>query len=100
MARLHVPLSTLRRRPYDCLRMTRGQGDWLGLPCTTLSFATPRRFSTAHIAVGTGLTASPPHGIAVNFGRGLGEIRRGTLHLLRASPGRFGAIVVETSSNS
>src|SRR3990172_7937814 len=69
MARLHVPLSTLRRRPYDCLRMTRGQGDWLGLPCTTLSFATPRRFSTAHsrhgpphIAVGTGLTASPPHG--------------------------------------
>jgi len=41
-----------------------------------------------------------PQGIAVNFGRGLGEIRRGTLHLLRASPGRFGAIVVETSSNS
>src|SRR3990172_1861816 len=62
MARLHVPLSTLRRRPYDRLRMTRGQGNWLGLPCTTLSFATPRRFSTAHIAVGTGLAASPPHG--------------------------------------
>src|SRR3972149_5856274 len=62
MARLHVPLSTLRRRPYDCLRMTRGQGDWLGLPCTTLSFAPPPRFSTAPSAVGTGLTASPPHG--------------------------------------
>ena len=45
--------------------------------------------------------AKPPlDPIAVNFGRGLGEIRRGTLHLLRASPGRFGAIVVETSSNS
>ena len=51
MAGLRVPLSTLRRRPRDRRRMTRGQDDWLGLSCTTLSFATLCRFSTAHYAI-------------------------------------------------
>src|SRR5260370_34477669 len=48
MAGLRVPLSTLR--PHRCryASMTRGSGDWLGLPRTALSSATPRRFSTAH----------------------------------------------------
>src|SRR5262245_42855703 len=43
MAGLRVPLSTLRQKPYDRYRMTRGRGGWLGLPRTTLSFATPCR---------------------------------------------------------
>src|SRR5207249_6456418 len=43
MAGLGVPLSTLRLPPYDRRRMTRGQDGWLGLSCTTLAFATPRR---------------------------------------------------------
>jgi len=41
---LHVPLSTLRRRPYDQRRMTRGQRGSLLLHCARLSLATPRRF--------------------------------------------------------
>src|SRR5262249_55992249 len=41
---LPVPLSTLRGRP----RMTRGRRGPLTLHRTTLSFATPRRFSPAH----------------------------------------------------
>src|SRR4051812_14843489 len=48
MAGLRVPLSTLRPHRYRYVRMTRGRGDWLGLPRTALSSATPRRFSTAH----------------------------------------------------
>src|SRR5262245_3375650 len=43
MADPRVPLSTLRRRPCDRRRMTRGRGGWLGLPRTTLSFAIPCR---------------------------------------------------------
>ena len=44
MAGLRVPLSTLRLPPYDRRRMTRGQDDWLGLSCVTLSFTTFCRF--------------------------------------------------------
>jgi len=45
---LHVPLSTLHVQPYDYPRMTRGQVGSLRLTCTTLSFATSRRFIPAH----------------------------------------------------
>jgi hypothetical protein len=38
--RLWFPLSTLRNGPHGPSRMTRGQHDWLGLCCATLSFAT------------------------------------------------------------
>ena len=41
---LHVPLSTLRLRPYERQRMTRGQRGWLDLHCMKFSFTTPRRF--------------------------------------------------------
>ena len=41
---LHVPLSTLRRRPYGRRRMTRGRCGSLLLHRMTLSFTTPRRF--------------------------------------------------------
>src|SRR5262245_59205205 len=43
MAGLRVPLSTLRQKPRDRYRMTRGRDGWLGLSRTTLSFATPCR---------------------------------------------------------
>src|SRR5262245_18675283 len=43
MAGLRVPLSTLRRRPCDRQRMTRGRDGWLGLSRVTLAFTTPRR---------------------------------------------------------
>ena len=42
---LYVPLSTLRRSLAGSRRMTRGQCGSLLLHCTTLSFATPRRFN-------------------------------------------------------
>jgi hypothetical protein len=42
------PLSTLHVQPRDCPRMTRGQVGSLRLTCTTLSFATSRRFIPAH----------------------------------------------------
>lgn len=42
------PLSTLHVQPHDCPRMTRGQVGSLRLTCTTLSFATSRRFIPAH----------------------------------------------------
>jgi hypothetical protein len=45
--RLRLPLSTLRRTPYGLRRMTRGQNDWLGLFCATLSFATSCSFPGA-----------------------------------------------------
>src|ERR1700739_3350549 len=45
---LHVPLSTLHVQPCDCPRMTRGQVGSLRLTCTTLAFATLRRFIPAH----------------------------------------------------
>ena len=45
--RLRLPQSTLRRTPYGLRRMTRGQNDWLGLFCATLSFATSCSFSGA-----------------------------------------------------
>src|ERR1700722_7254520 len=48
MAGLHVPLSTLHVPPCDCPRMTRGQVGSLRLTCTTLAFATSRRFIPAH----------------------------------------------------
>ena len=38
------PCPTLQVQPHDCPRMARGQGGSLFLPCTTLAFATPRRF--------------------------------------------------------
>src|ERR1039458_7110089 len=38
------PCPTLPVQPHDCPRMARGQGGSLFLPCTTLAFATPRRF--------------------------------------------------------
>ena len=41
---LHVPLSTLRPRPCERRRMTRGRCGWLTLQRTTLSFTTPCRF--------------------------------------------------------
>ncbi len=41
------PLSTLHVQPRDCPRMTRGQVGSLRLTCTTLSFATSRRFIPA-----------------------------------------------------
>src|SRR6516165_4863484 len=43
MAGLRVPLSTLRCRPRDLQRMTRGRDGWLGLSRVTLAFTTPRR---------------------------------------------------------
>ncbi len=43
MAGLRVPLSTLRLRPYERLRMTRGRGGSLSLPRVTLTFTTPCR---------------------------------------------------------
>src|SRR2546430_13254503 len=49
---LHVPLSTLRVQPCDCPRMTRGQVGSLRLTCTTLAFATSRRFIPAHSDLG------------------------------------------------
>ena len=45
--RLRLPLSTLRCSPRGLHRMTRGQNDWLGLFCTTLSFATSCSLSGA-----------------------------------------------------
>jgi hypothetical protein len=45
---LHVPLSTLHVQPCDYPRMTRGQVGSLRLTCTTLAFATSRRFIPAH----------------------------------------------------
>src|ERR1022692_1979719 len=38
------PCPTLPVQPRDCPRMARGQDGSLFLPCTTLAFATPRRF--------------------------------------------------------
>ena len=40
MTGLRPPLSTLRRRPHERLRMTRGQGGSLFLPCIELSSTT------------------------------------------------------------
>src|SRR5207245_7961860 len=48
----HVPLSTLHVQPCDCPRMTRGQVGSLRLTCTTLAFATSRRFIPAHSNLG------------------------------------------------
>src|SRR5262249_29511273 len=45
---LRVPRSTLRRRPCDRQRMTRGRDGWLGLSRVTLAFTTPCRFVPAH----------------------------------------------------
>jgi hypothetical protein len=58
IARLHFPLSTLHPCPYGQTHMTRGQRDWLGLHCTTLSFATPHRFIPALLP--TRLNTEPP----------------------------------------
>jgi hypothetical protein len=55
---LHVPLSTLRLRPYDPNRMTRGQDGSLLLSCVTLSFTTRRRFVPAHQ-----IPNLPPHDV-------------------------------------
>jgi hypothetical protein len=43
LGRMRVPLSTLRCRPRDRQRMTRGRDGWLGLSRVTLAFTTPRR---------------------------------------------------------
>ena len=45
-------LSTLHVQPCDYPRMTRGQVGSLRLTCTTLAFATSRRFIPAHSKVG------------------------------------------------
>jgi hypothetical protein len=45
---LHVPLSTLRRRPHERLRMTWGRCGSLCLQRMKLSFTTPCRFLPAH----------------------------------------------------
>ncbi len=47
MAGLRVPLLWLHPRRYRHQRTTRGQRDWLGLHCRTLSFPTPSRFNPA-----------------------------------------------------
>ena len=49
----HVPLSTLRRRPCERLRMTRGRRGWLGLQRTELPSATTCRFSRRTENVGS-----------------------------------------------
>src|SRR6266571_7440778 len=48
MAGLHVPLSTLRRRPRGRRRMTRGHRGSLLLRCRALSSPSPCRFIPAH----------------------------------------------------
>jgi hypothetical protein len=58
---LHLPLSTLRRRRYRRLRMTRGQCGWLDLHCQGLApFTTvpaypgaPRRMASSRLAAST-----------------------------------------------
>src|SRR6516164_1983445 len=64
MAGPRVPLSTLRRRPHDRRRMTRGPDDWLGLSGVTFSFTTPCRFRTGALTVLTcrriAMSAMPP----------------------------------------
>ena len=48
-----VPLPTLRRRPHERQRMTRGHRDSLDLRCRALSSPSPRRFIpalTTHVA--------------------------------------------------
>src|SRR5437867_2603547 len=52
---LHVPLSTLRCRPRERPRMTRGRSGSLLLLRVTLSFTAPRRFAPA--LYGTTLTS-------------------------------------------
>ena len=51
---LHVPLSTLRRHRYRCLRMTRGQCGWLDLHCLGLA-----PFNILPAFPGTDLNAGP-----------------------------------------
>src|SRR5215468_7435533 len=73
MAGLRVPLSTLRRRPCDRQRMTRGRDGWLGLSRVTLSFTTPRRSPGALSAQLTPLFPGlriPEMNGAVHAGRG------------------------------
>src|ERR1035441_8952310 len=53
----YLPLSTLRSRPHERLRMTRSQCGSLNLHCMKLSFTTPRRFLPAHKE--TGMNALP-----------------------------------------
>ena len=53
IARPHVPLSTLRLGPCGPRRMTRGRCGSLHLHRMTLSFTTPRRFSSALSDVGS-----------------------------------------------
>ena len=56
MAGPHVPLSTLRSGPCGPQRMTRGRCGSLHLHRMTLSFTTPRRFSSALSDVGSNTT--------------------------------------------
>lgn len=48
MASPHVPLSTLRRHPHECHRMTRGRCDLPSLHRKELSSSTPHRLWPAH----------------------------------------------------
>jgi hypothetical protein len=48
MAGLHVPPSTLHRRPHRCRRMTRGHRGSLLLRCRAFSSLSSRRFIPAH----------------------------------------------------
>jgi hypothetical protein len=54
----HVPLSTLRLDPRGLWRMTRGRCGSLHLHRMTLSFTTPRRFSSALSDVGSETTCA------------------------------------------
>jgi len=55
----HVPLSTLRRHPHGCLRMTRGRCGSLLLHRMALSSTTSRRFIPAHRGSERGHRFSP-----------------------------------------
>jgi len=72
MTGLRPPLSTLRLRPHERLRMTRGQGGSLCLPCIELSSTTlcqsPGAPCCRHYpGAATGLTASLLHPVVSAF---------------------------------
>jgi hypothetical protein len=60
MLRPRVPLSTLRRRPRDRPRMTRGHRDWLGLPRAELASATTCRSPGAQRGFDDSVSAKTP----------------------------------------
>jgi hypothetical protein len=60
--RPRVPLSTLRRRPLDRPRITRGHRDWLGLRRTELASATTCRSPGARRGFDDSSSPSPKSG--------------------------------------